>query len=289
MPIRLVLLGDHAATLHTMIASQAPGLDVQVIGVHANRLAAERALRDDCPDAALVSSHFHDGSGFAVVAAMAPATRPTAIVFFSAREQDAVRAFELQATDFVPTPVRPMRLRDAMIRVRHQVVQAAVLRTADELQRLLGDTAIMDVTAGQVARGPVASGDSSSAESVLDLASVSADRRGDPPMHAERPSRVLVREGRRTHFVPIQTVDWFEADGNYIVVHAGRETFRTRGTITALETVLDGRQFARIHRRMVVNMDRVREMTPLPGGDGMLTLGDGSTLRLSRTYRARVK
>ena len=104
-----------------------------------------------------------------------------------------------------------------------------------------------------------------------------------------RPLRVLVREGRRTRFVPLSDVDWFEADGNYILVHAAGEKYRTRGTITAIESALDPRQFVRIHRRIVVNMDRVREMSPLPGGDGLLTLGDGSTLRLSRTYRSRVR
>jgi two-component system LytT family response regulator len=100
---------------------------------------------------------------------------------------------------------------------------------------------------------------------------------------------VLVREGRRTRFVPLSEVDWFEADGNYIVVHCAGVSYRTRGTITAIESALDPRQFVRIHRRMVVNMDRVREMTPLPGGDGLLLLGDGVTLRLSRTYRSRVR
>jgi len=100
---------------------------------------------------------------------------------------------------------------------------------------------------------------------------------------------VLVREGRRTRFVPLSDVDWFEADGNYILVHAAGEKYRTRGTITSIESALDPRQFVRIHRRVVVNMDRVREMSPLPGGDGLLLLGDGSTLRLSRTYRSRVR
>ena len=73
------------------------------------------------------------------------------------------------------------------------------------------------------------------------------------------------------------------------MVHAADQTYRTRGTISAIEGVLDPRQFVRIHRRMVVNMDRVRELSPLPGGDGLLMLGDGSTLRLSRTYRARLR
>jgi len=124
-------------------------------------------------------------------------------------------------------------------------------------------------------------------EGVLDLAQ--AGETASATAHDGRPLRVLVREGRRTRFIPLSDVDWFEADGNYILVHAGEQRYRTRGTITAIESGLDPRQFVRIHRRMVVNMDRVREMSPLPGGDGLLVLGSGTTLRLSRTYRARVR
>jgi two-component system LytT family response regulator len=125
-------------------------------------------------------------------------------------------------------------------------------------------------------------------EPVLDLTQDDGGRASSGSGEA-RPLRVLVREGRRTRFVPLSDVDWFEADGNYILVHAAGEKYRTRGTITAIESALDPRQFVRIHRRIVVNMDRVREMSPLPGGDGLLMLGDGSTLRLSRTYRSRVR
>jgi two-component system LytT family response regulator len=123
-------------------------------------------------------------------------------------------------------------------------------------------------------------------EMVLDLSATSERRE---PVTEQRPLRVMVREGRRTRFVPLTDIDWFEADGNYIVVHAGNDRFRTRGTITAIEQALDPRQFVRIHRRMVVNMDRVREMSPLPGGDGLLLLSNGQHLRLSRTFRNRVR
>ena len=125
------------------------------------------------------------------------------------------------------------------------------------------------------------------AEGVLDL--TQTPEQVGSAVQDGRPLRVLVREGRRTRFIPLADVDWFEADGNYILVHAADQRYRTRGTITAIESGLDPRQFVRIHRRMVVNMDRVREMSPLPGGDGLLVLGGGTTLRLSRTYRARVR
>lgn len=305
MPIRVVLLGDHAATLHALMASLPSDLDLQVVGVHGERQSAERSLREDTPDAALVSAQMNDGSGFAMIASMTPADRPAGIVFLSAREQDAVRAFELQATDFVSTPVRTNRLHDAMIRVRHRVVQAAMLRTAAELRRLLGDVPAGDSPSDtgnavsavrRVRRAERADGIPSAVRpsvadpaSVLDLTSISAGLAPAPPDPRSPVSRILVRAGRRTHVVPLTSVDWFEADGNYVVVHAGPDAFRTRGTLAAIESELDARQFARIHRRVVVNMDRVQEMTTLPGGDGQLRLGSGVQLRLSRTYRSRVR
>lgn len=322
-------------------------LDVSVLGYHADSTSARAAL-SPVPDIALVSAELDDMSGFAFVQSLSPSERPNAIVFASAREEDAVHAFELQATDFVPVPVADERLRDALARARQQVLQVALLRTADELQRLIGEanasgntelgalfsravgtgymnghangnghgnTATLEQdVGGDIPRRKRANGQSTGTlipstpwraargaehslarfsredaeEPVLDLTQDDGGRATSGYGDA-RPLRVLVREGRRTRFVPLSDVDWFEADGNYILVHAAGEKYRTRGTITAIESALDPRQFVRIHRRVVVNMDRVREMSPLPGGDGLLMLGNGSTLRLSRTYRSRVR
>ena len=349
MPLRVVVLGQVPASVPELLAHLTPTLDVSVLGYHADSLSARAAL-SPVPDIALVSAELADMSGFAFVQSLTAAERPTAIVFASAREEDAVHAFELQATDFVPVPVVAVRLRDAMARARQQVLQVALLRTADELQRLIGEAnasgslelgtlftraagsgqasgqasgqlpgpghaAVLDQeNGGDARRRRRANGQSTGTlipstpwraarttehsvarftrdegeEPVLDLTQDDGGRASSGYGDA-RPLRVLVREGRRTRFVPLSDVDWFEADGNYILVHAAGEKYRTRGTITAIESALDPRQFVRIHRRIVVNMDRVREMSPLPGGDGLLMLGDGSTLRLSRTYRSRVR
>jgi two-component system LytT family response regulator len=333
MSIRVLVIGASSASLRAVVESFGDLLDLSVMAGCDHEGAARRALLQEAPDVAIVSSELADGSGIDLIASLAPSERPSAIVVVSRRDEDAVRAFELQATDFVREPVAPDRLCDALVRARHQALQAALLKTADELQRLLGEVAngaassradrllavsgarrdgfiddheawraeaVADADASfaagdesgaaafavlpNAAAGPSA-GVRHTAEPVLDLASVP----GALVAVDSRPTRVLVREGRRTRFVPLADVDWFEADGNYIVVRAGAETFRTRGTVSAIERVLDPAQFVRIHRRTVVNMDRVRELAPLPGGDGLLTLGDGTTLRLSRTYRARVR
>ena len=328
MSLRVAVLGQLSGTLHVQLAGVASALDLVLLGPAPDARAATAVLDTQRPDIAVVATTLSDGSGFAFVRSLPPTQRPAGLIIVGTSDDEAVTAFELQATDFVLWPAAAGRLEEAVARARQQALQLALLRTADELQRLLaeaGATAGMDLAAlfrtrgvmpgapgaatgngdkgGDVARarravgaantgtlvasspwrgqgkatdGRVVSPRETGDEAVLDL----TQEDGGLSTSAARPLRVLVREGRRTRFVPLADVDWFEADGNYIRVHTAGERYRTRGTITAIEAALDPRQFVRIHRRVVVNMDRVREMTPLPGGDGLLVLGDGSTLRL---------
>jgi two-component system LytT family response regulator len=325
MSLRVVVLGQVPAGLSFQLPALFSSMDLSLVGHPTDRASTLAALQPTAqaglPDIALVSTTIGDMSAFELLGGLAPTERPAAMVFVGTRADDAVAAFDLQATDFVLWPAELARVQEALTRARQLVLQRALVRTADDLQRLIGEASALGGLDVPIARG--AEGDArrrrsfggaatgtlvatapwrtakpsdargggaarareGTDEAVLDLTREDGGRAGS----ATPPLRVLVREGRRTRFVPLSEVDWFEADGNYIRVHAAREQYRTRGTITAIENALDPRQFVRIHRRIVVNMERVREMSPLPGGDGLLVLGDGSTLRLSRTYRARVR
>lgn len=304
MPHHAVVLGDAPPELVELLDRCAPPLEVLLAPPALDREAARRALAER-PAIAIVMASLADGPALPLLRALPAEARPGALVVCSPREGDAVRAFEVQATDFLHLPTSAPRVAEALARARQQLLQGELLRTADELQRLLGDGAPSGAwraaDGGGAGRRRPAPGSASGTlvasaprraeaaareERVLDL---SAEGGAAREAAEGRPLRVLVREGRRTRFVPLAEVDWFEADGNYLVLHAGDETFRTRGTIVAIEQALDPRQFVRIHRRRVVNMDRVRELQPLPGGDGLLTLRNGHTLRLSRTFRARVR
>lgn len=328
MPLRVAVLGQLPGTLLAQLADLAASMDLVVLGQVPDTRAAAAALASSVPDIAIVCTTFSDGSGIGFLRELPDEQRPVGLVVVGARDDEAVTAFELQVTDFLLWPAADGRLREALTRAKQQVLQLSLLRTADELQRLLSEAggssgidlaglfrgrseataatsnadavrrrrAVSGASTGTLiasspwratarAGEPRAKGGRDGDEGVLDL----SQEDGGRSTSEGRPLRVLVREGRRTRFVPLVDVDWFEADGNYIRVHAGGEKYRTRGTITAIEAALDPRQFVRIHRRVVVNMDRVREMSPLPGGDGLLVLGDGSTLRLSRTYRSRVR
>lgn len=318
----------------------AGSMSLSLTGPITDKADVDAVYSSSAPDMAVVCSVEKEESGFPLLQGIPLVDRPASVIVVGGSDSDAVTAFGLQATDFILWPAPASRLGEALVRGRQHVLELALLRTADEMQRLLGEitssgaelgsaiaarlsaassTVLSDrdgrgagdrrlAAAGERTRGRGARSNGTliataplrhSTQRAADQQGVAAHERSDDSVldlsgettgdSARRPLRVLVREGRRTRFVPLGDVDWFEADGNYIRVHTGSENYRTRGTIAAIEASLDPRQFVRIHRRIVVNMDRVREMTPLPGGDAMLMLGDGSTLRLSRTYRTRVR
>ncbi len=380
MSLRVAILGHVPPDLRQHVADLVDSMDFTLIGPVTEPAAALVALSSPPVEIAIVATMTSDGLGFPFIRALPQSERPPSLIFIGDRDEDAVAAFELQATDFVSWPCPLRRITEALARARQEILRLALLRTATDLQRLIGEVrgsfcsgadvdgsladslraagagtplqgsiaplarvpwngaggkdgehAGLAITRGSVVtseanagpRDPAANapgmvganGQSRTLHSgnatlvparrrsaysrsqdarlgpdgravVLDLSHEDGSQREG---RSEQPLRMLVREGRRTRFITLADVDWFEADGNYIRLRAGEHVYRTRGTISAIEKALDPRQFVRIHRRMVINMDRVRELSPLPGGDGLLTLGDGTTVRLSRTYRSRVR
>lgn len=102
-------------------------------------------------------------------------------------------------------------------------------------------------------------------------------------------NRLLLRSGGRVLFIEPHTVDWIEASDNYVVFHAGAESHVVRMTMKNLENTLDPEVFVRIHRSLIVNIERVRELRPLPHGDYTVVLKDAQQLTLTRSYRDRVQ
>jgi two-component system LytT family response regulator len=123
-----------------------------------------------------------------------------------------------------------------------------------------------------------------------------ADDRSDtvasavPDMEKEpKGDSVLVRTESKVLRLRIQSIDWIEAAGNYVLLHVGRESHLLRETLSAFEARLPGAHFARIHRTIIVNLDRIVEFEPTVGGDFVVSLVGGAQLRMSRTYRGRIR
>jgi two-component system LytT family response regulator len=255
------LLVDHEPLSRDRIARMlADEPDVEVVGECAGGAAAVEAIRALDPDLVLMDVQMPGMDGFEVLRQVAP--RAPRTVFVTAHDRHALRAFEVHAVDFLLKPFSADRLREAIRRAARQSPGArreAEQRLEELLERLGRDQRALG------RRIPAA-----------------------PERPAEYPARLLVKKGERMVLVPVERVDWLEAEGNYVRLHAGTERHLVRATMNGMEKLLDPRRFLRIHRSTIVNLDRVREVKPWFAGDCIVLLEDGKELRLSRRYRDRL-
>ncbi|HSJ64062.1 MAG TPA: LytTR family DNA-binding domain-containing protein [Gemmatimonadaceae bacterium] len=253
-PLRVLVVDDEPLARDSLRVILAAEPDVELVGECADGADAVRAIRELGPDLVFLDARMPVMDGFDVVAAVGPARMPS-VIFVTAYDAHAVRAFEVHALDYVLKPFDDDRLRAALARARTQLV----LQRHGALTRRLA--ALLE------GREP--------------------DERPDTT-RATWLTRLQVPVGDRIRLVRVEDVDWLEGAGNYVRVHSGRERHLVRTTLASLERELDPSRFARIHRSAIVNLDRVRELEPYAGGDYIAFLADGRKLRVSRTYRDRL-
>ena len=192
-------------------------------------------------------------TGFDVIGAIEDAQRPH-VVFVTAYDKFALRAFEVHALDYLLKPVNEERFDAALARVReamsHATDNAIVQHVRQAAAGLQGATSPSTVPA--VGRLPIKSN-----------------------------GRIIV--------IRSADIDWIEAEGDYVSVHVGGKTWLTRETIAAVELRLALSGFVRIHRSTLVNAERVKELRPLDKGEYIVVLSDGTELKLTRNYRASVE
>ncbi len=206
------------------------------------------------PDAVFLDIELPDFDGFEVLARL-PANRRPAVVFVTAYREHAVEAFEAHAVDYVVKPFSEDRLIEALARARGRIDRHEVGALWGRLEAL----------ASAVDGRPRAA-------------------RAEPT-EGRYARRVLVGDRDQQRFLPIDSIDWLEADGNYVRLHAGGATHAVRSTLTDLLEQLDPATFMRIHRGTAINLDRVEEIQPWFAGRYLVILDDGTELRVSRSYR----
>jgi two-component system, LytTR family, response regulator len=196
-----------------------------------------------------------DLDGFAVLREIAGKATPVT-VFVTAFDQYAVRAFEVHAVDYLLKPYDTSRFREAFAHAKERVQNRAGAGAAEDerIRALVADY--------------VATTQQTSPRQPLD--------------------RVAVKVDGVLKIVRTADVDWWETDGNYIRLHVGGASHLIRMTAASIEPQLDPRSFIRIHRRYIVNVDRIVEVQPWFAGDAIIVLRNGAKLRLSRTYRERL-
>ena len=206
------------------------------------------------PDILFLDVQMPDLDGFGVLHELQGLAAP-AIVFVTAFDQYAVRAFDVHAVDYLLKPFDTERFREAFARARERADRRVRSEEESRMRALLRDY-------------------------LVETAQDASSRR---PL-----DRIAVRVDGALRIVRTTDVDWWETDGNYMRLHVGSASHLIRMTASSIEGQLDPREFLRIHRRYIVNIDRVVEVQPWFGGDAVVVLRTGAKLRLSRTYRDRL-
>lgn len=248
-PVRVLIVDDEPPARKRLRALLANEPDVEIVGEAGSGTEAVKIIRAERPDLVFLDIQMPGTDGFGVIREIAD-DDPPLIVFVTAHDEHAIKAFEVQAVDYVLKPVIEPRLKEAVRRA---------------VERIRGGN-VHDMT-GELAR-------------LLDRLSKSA---------APQSGRLSIKREGSVTFVRVDEVDWIEADGDYVRIHAGKATHVIRETITEVLAKLPQARFVRVHRSIVVNTERIREVQPWFKGDYVLILNDGTKLRSGRTYRTVVQ
>ena len=254
MPLQVLLVDDEPAANLLLRALLKRHPDVKVIGESESGRDAIKAIGELVPDLVFLDVQMPMVDGFAVVRAVGTGRMP-AVVFVTAHDEFAVRAFEVNAVDYLLKPVSPARLDQTLARAREQTARTSAVQLEERLRVLLSEVG-ENGTSGR--------------------------RRGGVP------GRLLVRSGSKDLVVSAADVDWLEADDNRVVVHCREARYETRGTLADVTARLDARRFMKIHRSVVVQDLRVREVLRNAWGGMHVVLQDGTTLPVSRRLRTEV-
>jgi two-component system LytT family response regulator len=243
MSLRTLIADDEPVARRRIRRLLRGARDVVIVGETGDGRATVDAIHAQAPDLVFLDVQMPELDGVAVAEAVRH--RPPAIVFVTAFDSYALRAFDVRAVDYLVKPFSEERFLDALSRVRAQLVRK------DDLEAL---TALL----------------TSAATTHRFL------------------TRIPVRTGERIRIVDVGDVDFILAADNYVTLMTGGREHLVRETLERLLRELDPRRFLRVHRSAIVQIDRIRELTPVGGGDYAMTLRDGTRLTLSRTFRERV-
>ena len=251
LPLRVLIVDDEplARDCVRLALRGVPG--VELLEDARDGAEAVRAIRRLQPDVVFLDVQMPGSDGFSVIEQIGAEDMP-AVVFVTAYDTHAIRAFNVHALDYVLKPFENTRLLEALERARERVRSKHDWELARQLAALVADWS------GENPREPFQA-------------------------EGRYAQRFTVRQDDRIQFIDAGEIDWIESEGNYAVLHVGSETHRIRLTLQAIERQLDPRRFARIHRSSIVNLSRVREIQPWFSGDYIAILQGGRKLRVSRT------
>ncbi|HEX5042396.1 MAG TPA: LytTR family DNA-binding domain-containing protein [Candidatus Polarisedimenticolaceae bacterium] len=260
--IRTLVVDDEPLAREGLLELLAEDAEIEVVGACADGREALEAVRRLHPALLLLDVQMPEMDGFEVLAALELEAQPVpVVVFVTAYDQYALRAFEMHALDYVLKPFDDERFEKALKRAKTQVRQ----EQADTLSRRL--MAMLETYRG----GGVPEPDAAEGEGGSYL------------------TRLAIRSSGRVVFLKTEEIDWIGAADYYVELHAGGKAHLLREPMARLEEKLDPKRFLRIHRSAIINVDRVREVRTSPLGERFVLLADGTKLKLSRSRRDKLQ
>ena len=246
-PIRALIADDEALARKFIRRMLKDNHDIEIVAECSNGKDAVAMIRKQNPDVVFLDVQMPEMDGFAVLESIGVDQLPE-IIFTTAYEQYAIRAFELHALDYLLKPFDQARFKDAIQHAKER------LRSQRQKDGRLQMSALL--------------------ESIK-----------NKPQYLER---LVIKTGGRITFLSTDEINWIEADDKYVHLHTGKVSPMVRQTLNAMEAQLDPRKFSRIHRSAIVNVERIKELQPLFSGEHSILLEDGTKLTLSRSYKDKL-
>lgn len=254
-PFEVLIVDDEPVARQTLRLLLQKDSDVRAIDECANGIEAVASIARHRPDLVLLDIQMPGLNGFEILEKL-PVERFPEIIFVTAYDQYAIRAFEIHALDYLLKPFTDARFYAALAHAKQHLVSNLIQAASRQL---------------------------------LDLAEYYAGAKLErPPASNGYLSRFLIRSNGRVDLINVADVDWIEAEGNYALIHVNGKASPLREKISDLETKLDPQRFIRIHRSLMVQVDRLKELKPRENGSYTLVLHNGKSLTLSRSFRDKV-
>jgi len=246
-PLRTIIVDDERLArqkVRTMLASHP---DIELIGECRNGAEAVETIRAERPQLVFLDVQMPGLDGFDVLRQVGAESVPS-VIFVTAHDQYAVKAFEVHAIDYLLKPFDRGRFEVSLARARRELQQGDHHACAEKIAALIRDLS------------------------------------GSHP-HADR---LMVRGEGRIYFVRTEDIDWIEGADNYARLHVKRDGHLIRETLSSLEARLDPRKFIRVHRSAIVNVDRIAEIKTLFHGEQTIVLRDATEIPFGRKFRHRL-
>ncbi|MDP2054120.1 MAG: LytTR family DNA-binding domain-containing protein [Acidobacteriota bacterium] len=247
--IRTVVVDDEPMARERIIGMLNQEKDIEVVGEYADGTSAVSAIQSQHPDLVFLDVQMPSCDGFGVIQQLSAEPQPPAVVFVTAYDEYALKAFEVHAIDYLLKPFGRDRFTQTLQHAREHLERR---RAGDLGKRLMA---------------------------------LVQDIKPEP----QKLDRLVVKSGGRVFFLRTQEIDWIEAAGNYVRLHLGDDSHLFRETMNNMEGRLDTQRFVRIHRSRIVNTDRIKEMQPWFNGEYVVVLQNGTRLTLSRGYREKLQ